>query len=59
MTELQIATLNINGGRAPLWRIQTIQPPEKIKADITPLQETHATNTLTAAWGKLFEGSGS
>uniref|UniRef100_A0A8C4QP07 Endonuclease/exonuclease/phosphatase domain-containing protein n=1 Tax=Eptatretus burgeri TaxID=7764 RepID=A0A8C4QP07_EPTBU len=56
MTELHIATLNINGGRAPLRRIQTIQTLEKIKADIILLQETHATNTFTAAWRKLFGG---
>jgi len=53
---LHIASFNINVGRAPLRRVQTIQACESLKADIILLQETHATNTLVADWGRLFKG---
>uniref|UniRef100_A0A8C4QPH2 Endonuclease/exonuclease/phosphatase domain-containing protein n=1 Tax=Eptatretus burgeri TaxID=7764 RepID=A0A8C4QPH2_EPTBU len=53
---LHITSFNINGGQAPLRRVQTIQGCESLKADIILQQETHATNTLVAEWGRLFKG---
>ena len=53
---LNIASLNINGGWALLRRVQTIQACESLKTDIILPQETHATNTLVAKWGRLFKG---
>ena len=56
MMELNIISLNINGGRSTLQKVQTLQAIEKAKADIILLQETHAMNTQVADWAKLFKG---
>ena len=53
--ELNIISLNINGGRSTFRKVQILQAIEKAKADIL-LQETHAMNTQVADWAKLFKG---
>ena len=54
---MNIASLNINGGRSQLRRSQTVQLARKEKIDILLLQETHATPDCMADWQQQLKGT--
>ena len=54
---MNIASLNINGGRSELRRLQTVQLARKEKIDILLLQETRATPDCMADWQQQLNGT--
>ena len=52
-----IASLNINGGRNPLRKVQTMQLINNVKVDILLLQETRATASCMADWRLKLKGT--
>ena len=54
--EMKVASLNINGGRSCVRRLQVFQLFENGKIDVLMLQETHANRSSEAEWRRIFKG---
>uniref|UniRef100_A0A8C4Q2U7 Endonuclease/exonuclease/phosphatase domain-containing protein n=1 Tax=Eptatretus burgeri TaxID=7764 RepID=A0A8C4Q2U7_EPTBU len=52
-----IASLNINGGRNPLCKVQTMQLINYVKVDILLSQETRVTASCMADWRLKLKGT--
>lgn len=56
MSELRIASLNVNGARHCLKRAQLYEIIKQKRLDVVPLQETHSTADNASEWAVEWNG---